>query len=189
MKSPRTAVAANIIAVVGVLAVLLFGAFLTISNTNLERRLEVANENSQKLYQQLITAGLSPVAPATNGLPSTTGDPGPRGLPGRDGIDGVNGFNGATGQAGIGVQGLTGAPGTSITGLEGIAGTAGAAGAIGPTGLTGITGATGPTGAAGLPGKGVASVSCVLETNLTTALRFVFSDFTIQDVPAPCTVI
>ena len=183
MKSSKTSIAANIIAVVGVLSVLLFGGFLAISNTDLERRLEAANDNSQKLYQQLLAAGIPPAAPATSTATSIVGDTGPRGFPGKDGVDGLNGALGGTGNAGsngkdgVGIQGLTGIPGTSITGPEGIAGAAGAVGSPGKDGTTGVA------------GRGVVSISCVRETNLTTAFRFVFTDLTTQDIPAVCIAI
>lgn len=150
MKSSKPAIVANVIAVIGILAVLLFGGFLALSNTNLEHRLELSNDNSKKLYEQLIAAGIAPATPAipaTNGT-SLVGDTGPRGVPGRDGFDGVNGATGApgtagtagaAGQDGIGTAGATGTPGAP--GKDGINGTNGAPGSI-PASLTII----GPSG-------------------------------------------
>ena len=140
MKNSRAAVAANIIAVVGVVAVLLFGGFLALSNNNLERRLEVANDNSKKLYEQLITAGIAPVAPSTPAKDGTSivGDTGPRGVPGRDGFDGINGATGAPG-----TTGAVGAAGQDGIGTSGATGTAGVPGKDGTNGTNGIDGTPG----------------------------------------------
>ena len=153
MKNSKTSTAANIIAVIGVVSVLLFGGFLALSNNNLEHRLEAANDNSQKLYQQLITAGIPPVAPATNGNPSSiVGDTGPRGF---------TGSTGAPGQDGVGTTGAPGAPGQDGVGTAGATGTPGAPGAPGKDGTNGTNGTNGVDGAPGAPGAIPQSITII----------------------------
>lgn len=139
MTSSRTWVAANIIAVVGVVAVLFFGGFLAISNINLEHRLEAAQDNSQKLYKQLLSEGIRPTVPAVpKDTTSTTGITGPRGFPGTDGTDGADGTAGTPGA--IGAMGSTGAAGTSGIGVSGKDGAPGAPGKDGTNGVDGAPG-------------------------------------------------
>jgi hypothetical protein len=53
----------------------------------------------------------------------------------------------------------------------------------GPAGQNGIDGRDGRDGS---DGRGITAVTCVIEEDLTTALRFTFTDQTTQDVTASC---
>lgn len=134
----KTAVAANTIAVIGVVAVLFFGGFLAVSNINLEHRLEASQDNSQKLYKQLMSEGIRPTVPAipknapgVAGATGDTGDTGPRGYPG---LDGTNGVDGAPGVGTSGATGIPGAPGVGAPGAPGKDGTNGTNGTNGAPG-------------------------------------------------------
>ncbi|MGV8912251.1 MAG: collagen-like triple helix repeat-containing protein [Rhodoglobus sp.] len=159
---------ADVIAVAGVIGVIAFATYLTVSNNDLRGQLQASQANAQQLYEQLLDEGVAPEAerPAEviSGAP---GERGPKGEPGK------RGFSGATGPQGV-------------PGERGLIGLAGIQGAPGEAGKQGIPGVNGANGINGVNGRGITTVSCVLNSERRTVLRFTFTDSTAQDVPAPC---
>lgn len=132
MKS-RTALIANVVAVVGVIGVLLFGGFLAFQVVQLHGDLSRSQENGQKLYQQLLDEGITPraqkpsdVVKGDTGAAGPVGEIGPRGFTGLPGLSGLDGTDGKAG--------TNGKDGASITGPAGPAGQAGADGKDGSNG-------------------------------------------------------
>lgn len=135
--------------------------------------------NYSNLYKQLGAHGVTPSAPP----PSQVEQP----VPGAPGATGAQGPGPTDTQIFDAVTSYCSVPGICLgpTGQTGAAGTAGAAGqsVVGPTGPAG---ANGTNGLNGVDGRGVTDVACVLEADLSTALRFTFTDQTTEDVPASC---
>lgn len=136
MKS-RTELAANLVAGAGIIAVLVFGGFLAVSNQQLHTDLNASQANAQKLYQQLLSEGIAPEAQKPSDV--VKGEPGAAGPEGAVGARGFTGPEGSTGPAGR--NGKDGAPGK-----DGATGPAGPSGADGKDGKDGSAGPTCPAG-------------------------------------------
>lgn len=193
MRSWR-ARSADVIAVVGVVAVIGFGTYVTVANHELRVGLAASQANAERLYEQLLSEGVTPEAerPAEvvdDALAGGTGVAGERGFTGDRGVSGPAGDVGLTGVAGAdGSAGATGADGTAgATGVTGATGTPGATGesVVGPTGATGPAGVDGAAGAAGAAARGIASIDCI-DTDLGSDWIITYTDTTKQTIPGPC---
>lgn len=167
---------------------------------------------AERLQQQLKDAGKTPAVtlPAPKAVP---GVPGARGAAGVSVVgasctgSGLEMFYsdgssenagqcvGAPGEAGkTGATGVAGADGQNATSAQIGAAVAvycaangNCQGPAGAEGTNGTNGTNGSDGAAGKDGTGISGVSCVAETDGSTAFRFTFTDGTSQDVAGPCT--
>lgn len=141
--------------------------------------------NYSNLYKQLGAHGVTPSAPP----PSQVEQPVP-GAPGATGATGTQGPGPTTTQIFDAVTSYCSVPGICLgpPGPTGAAGAAGSAGqsVTGPAGANGTDGTDGTNGLNGVDGRGITDVSCVAEADLSTALRFTFTDQTTEDVPASC---
>lgn len=151
--------------------------------------IKTLSSNNDALRAQVLQSGQKPVAP-----PSETVT-GPRGDQGAAGSPGPQGPGPSDAQVYIAVQDYCstpqvpckGDPGESIAGPAGPAGQDGQS-IVGPQGPPGADSTVpGPPGADGKDGRGISSVTCVVEDDsVTTAFRITFTDSTTQDVTAPC---
>lgn len=110
--------------------------------SDLTDKLVGAQENAQKLYNQIISLGEAPQGAPPSVVTGPTGD---QGLPGLNGVNGKDGKDGAPGAPGT--DGLDGKNG--VDGANGTNGTNGLDGKNGSDGAPGATGATGPQGPPG----------------------------------------
>lgn len=120
-------------------------------------------QNSQVLYDQILSLGEVPQGNNPQTIPGSPGPQGLRGIPGLPGEDGT-----------------PGEPGTP--GVAGQDGQDGSQGSVGPQGDVGPAGAPGVNGTNGVDGRGIANIAC---TNLNE-LTITYTDSTAQTFNIPC---
>jgi hypothetical protein len=129
-----------------------------------------ATANADKLYNQLLRHNITPTAQNPTDVVGT---------PGAAGATGATGPGASDFQV---FQQVTVVCSSTIL----CKGADGPPGAAGTNGADGAQGPQGPAGTNGADGRGISTVTCVTEPDLTTALRFTFTDQTPQDVSASC---
>jgi hypothetical protein len=128
----------------------------------------------ERLRQQVVGLGGTPVVSAVPGPAGQAGQIGPQGIPGRDGTDGSPGPTGSPGAAGD----------TGPAGPAGPAGVDGQPGADGQDGANGADGAPGPAGSPGAQGP-AGPDNCTWEPSQTDPTTYVCTSPSPQPAPTP----
>lgn len=190
-----------VVATILVFVTLGFVGFVIVQQANSIDRLRVQYDTLHSeyagLYDEAVTEGVRPSAPAPEDVPDVA-TPAPQIVLGEPGAPGERGPQGERGPAGArGPQGRTGPPGeigppgpVGQVGPDGAPGEPGPAGEIGPQGPAGPEGPAGPAGPAGAPGesgsdgRGIADIVC----HTTGDWIITLTDGTALTVDGPCRV-